>query len=111
MPDNGTRIPKLTPSGPQGARKVETLPLSSIDGYVMSRIDGATTERDLAASTGLTEDTINDTLGKLEFLGLIEYAAVTPAAASRAARPAPTPPQTSQARTGTGSAPPRRPPA
>jgi curved DNA-binding protein CbpA len=48
--------------------------LSATDGFVLSRVDGSLSERDLAASMGLPAEQVLAALAKLESLGLITFA-------------------------------------
>jgi tetratricopeptide (TPR) repeat protein len=74
------------------------LPLTPVDGFVLSRVDGKLTTRDLAASTGLSEDQVSTSLDKLAELKVVAFGPpdanpsppVTPAPAAPA-EPAPPP--------------------
>src|SRR5580698_10220245 len=74
------------------------LPLTPVDGFVLSRVDGKLTARDLAASTGLSEDQVSTSLDKLAELKVVAFGPpdanpsppVTPAPAAPA-EPAPPP--------------------
>jgi curved DNA-binding protein CbpA len=65
--DDEPRIPKLI--GSAGA--VHTLPLAAVDGFVLSRIDGKASDRELSALTGLSVDQVRSSLEKLESLHVI----------------------------------------
>jgi curved DNA-binding protein CbpA len=108
---DGSRIPKVV-ADPSALR---SLPLSAADGFVLSRIDGRTTERELANLTGLPPAQIEASLDKLLSLKVIDViggAAARPAPrqAPPAAPPpaAPAPPGKDQARPPSTPAP-RRP--
>jgi curved DNA-binding protein CbpA len=76
VPDARVRTPKPVPrrGGIDGIR------LTPTDGFVLSRVDGTTTEHDLVATTGLPGDEVQASLGKLESLGLISYEPAAPPA-------------------------------
>lgn len=96
MPEAHKRTPRPVPQ----QRDPRTLPLSPTDGFVLSRIDGALTDGELAAATGLSEEQVLASLKKLEGLGLITFDGARP--------PAPTVPGTSPI---APAAPPPPPPA
>jgi curved DNA-binding protein CbpA len=73
---------KRTPKPSPLRRDAKSFPLSPTDGYVLSRVDGALTEADLTASTGLPDDQVRASLAKLESLGLIVFEGAPPAAAA-----------------------------
>lgn len=88
MPDLRKRTPKPAPQQPDP----RGLPLSPTDGFILSRIDGALSDGDLAISTGLPEDQVFASLTKLEGLGLITFDG-----AAEGARPAaPSSPQATE---------------
>ena len=62
------RIPRLIVD----RSAVLEMALSAADGYVLSRIDGETSEQEVAASTGLSESAVGTSLKKLVALGAIE---------------------------------------
>jgi hypothetical protein len=64
---------KRTPKPVLQQRDPRGLPLSATDGFVLSRIDGAMSDGELAVSTGLPEDLVLASLTKLEGLGLITF--------------------------------------
>ena len=68
MPDAHVRTPKPVPG-----RDVRSAPLAPADGFVLSRVDGIATEKDILATTGLAEDQVQASLAKLEALGLISF--------------------------------------
>jgi curved DNA-binding protein CbpA len=74
VPDARARTPKpvARPGGIDGIR------LTPTDGFVLSRVDGVTAERDIVATTGLPGDEVEASLRKLESLGLIMYGAPAP---------------------------------
>jgi curved DNA-binding protein CbpA len=69
LPEARKRTPKPVPQ----QRDPRSLPLSPTDGFVLSRVDGALTDGDLAVSTGLPEELVLASLTKLEGLGLITF--------------------------------------
>ena len=54
-------------------RDVRGVPLSPIDGFVLSRIDGASDELEIVATTGLSGDQVQASLAKLKALGVITF--------------------------------------
>jgi curved DNA-binding protein CbpA len=62
------RIPELVP-----AVDVRNLPLTAVDGYVFSRVDGRSTLTEIAAVTGLAFDAVMAIVDKLRALGAIRY--------------------------------------
>jgi curved DNA-binding protein CbpA len=90
LPDLRKRTPKPVPQ----QRDPRGLPLSPTDGFVLSRIDGAMSDGELAVSTGLPEELVLASLTKLEGLGLITFE-------GGAGKP---PPQTPSAPTDTAAA-------
>jgi curved DNA-binding protein CbpA len=89
---------KRTPKPVHQPRDPRTLPLTPTDGFVLSRVDGATTDGDLAVSTGLPEDMVLASLNKLQTLGLITFDG-EPARAAPAVSQSITAPVTSPAAT------------
>ena len=69
MPDARLRTPKPVAD----RRDVRGAPLSPTDGFVLSRVDGIVTEKDILAATGLPDDEVVASLAKLEALGLITF--------------------------------------
>ena len=69
MPDARVRTPKPVAE----RRDVRSAPLAPADGFVLSRVDGIATERDIVATTGLAEDQVQASLAKLEALGLVTF--------------------------------------
>jgi len=60
---------------------IRTLPLTAIDGFVFSRIDGRSTTAEIIAVTGLPGDQVMQILGRLVELGAVQWedgAAATP---------------------------------
>ncbi len=49
------------------------LPLTPVDGFVLSRVDGKLSARDLAASTGLSDDQVSASLDKLAELKVVAF--------------------------------------
>ncbi len=64
------RVPR-----PKSGCDVKSLPLSPVEGFLLSRIDAATNERDLATMTGLSPAVVAAALDRLAQLGAIEPAA------------------------------------
>ncbi|HEX3345813.1 MAG TPA: hypothetical protein VHS09_14615, partial [Polyangiaceae bacterium] len=60
MPDAHVRTPKPVAD----RRDVRSAPLSPTDGFVLSRVDGIATEKDILATTGLPEDQVQASLAK-----------------------------------------------
>lgn len=54
------------------------LPLEPVDGFILSRIDGTTSEHDIGTLTGLGSDQIKTTLEKLVKLGVVTFAELPP---------------------------------
>jgi hypothetical protein len=75
LPDARVRTPKPVAD----RRDVRSAPLSPTDGFVLSRVDGLATEKDILATTGLPEDQVLGALAKLETLGLITFDSARPA--------------------------------
>jgi curved DNA-binding protein CbpA len=69
LADERTRIPKITSQ--TNADAIRGLPLTPVDGFVLSRIDGTLTEIDLAHATGLPMSDVAASLDKLALLGLV----------------------------------------
>ncbi len=86
--DDDVKIPRLI--GDAGAAR--SLPLAAVDGFVLSRIDGKASEKELSGLTGLSLDQVRASLEKLASLQVITLLgkAVTPAPPP--APPAPSPP-------------------
>lgn len=74
---DGGRIPRLVIE----MSAMRSLPLGAADGFVLSRIDGRASERELASLTGLPEAQIRASLDKLASLKAIDFGSI----------PAPTP--------------------
>ena len=92
MPDARVRTPKPVAD----RRDVRGAPLSPTDGFVLSRVDGIVTEKDILAATGLPDDQVYASLAKLEALGLITFDGPrSPTPASSGAVPAAEPHVTS----------------
>jgi len=73
LPDE-PKIPKLT-----GAANSAALRLSAVEGFVLSRIDGKTSEAELAGLTGLNESQIRGAIDKLLSLQVITLESKPPA--------------------------------
>jgi curved DNA-binding protein CbpA len=69
LPDARVRTPK--PAADR--RDVRNAPLSSADGFVLSRVDGVATEKDIVATCGLPDEQVLASLAKLESLALITF--------------------------------------
>jgi tetratricopeptide (TPR) repeat protein len=66
---------------------VRGIPLSPVDGFVLSRIDGASDEHEIIAVTGLPPEQVQASLAKLESLGVIMFNGAHAPAAAIAPRP------------------------
>jgi curved DNA-binding protein CbpA len=64
------RTPKLVEERIGGLREI---PLSPTDGFILSRIDGASDEQQIVAVTGLSDEEVRSSLAKLELLGVITF--------------------------------------
>jgi curved DNA-binding protein CbpA len=62
------RIPELVPEV-----DVRNLPLTAVDGYVFSRVDGHSSIAEIAAVTGLGFEAVHDIMQKLHKLGAIRF--------------------------------------
>jgi curved DNA-binding protein CbpA len=60
--------------------RVEKLPLSPVEGFIMSRVNGLTPVRDIISATGLPQAQVEDALKKLESLDVIEWQRIEAAA-------------------------------
>ena len=67
---------------------VHKFKLDAMDGFLLTRIDGRLTKKQLAQDTGLPEFQIDKTVEKLEKLGVVEF--IDPSAPAVNALPAPT---------------------
>lgn len=67
--DSPARVPKLP--APLGADKLRSLPLSPMDGFVLSRVDGTANEHEIALATGLPESEVHASIDKLAMLGVV----------------------------------------
>lgn len=65
-----SRTPKLVGLTPA---QMKSLPLAPVEGYILSRIDGAATERDIVAITGLDAIAVAAALDKLASLGVVSF--------------------------------------
>lgn len=80
---------------PAGGIDLRKLPLDPVDGFVLSRVDGRSNIRELAAVTGIPEDGVAKSIAKLHSLGAIVIDGLLPPpapAASRTPSVAPSPP-------------------
>jgi curved DNA-binding protein CbpA len=99
LSENAAKTPKPLPL-PAG-KTLQSYPLAPVDGFVLSRIDGTLTIRDIVNLTGLDNVTVQASLDKLTSLGLvaIDGAQATPSGTQRAAAPvAPSSPSSIPAR-------------
>ncbi len=73
----GSRVPKLL----AGVGDLRALPLAPVDGFILTRVNGAASVHDIAAQTGLPEDAVLGSLEKLRALAIIAFVGenVTPA--------------------------------
>jgi curved DNA-binding protein CbpA len=69
LSDARMRTPKLVAGRPD----VRGVPLSPVDGFVLSRIDGTSDEIEIVSVTGLSGDQVQASLTKLESLGVITF--------------------------------------
>ena len=76
MPDARVRTPKPVAD----RRDVRSAPLSPADGFVLSRVDGIASEKDIVATTGLPDEQVQASLAKLESLALITFDGARPPA-------------------------------
>lgn len=70
----------------------KSLPLSQVEGFLVSRMDGETGLGELADSTGASVDVIQSLLAKLEIAGALQWTSAEP---PRASQPPPGPDQSS----------------
>jgi hypothetical protein len=67
--DNRSRIPKVVAlPAPDELRR---MPLTPVDGFVLSRVDGRSSEDDLVTATGLAPDQVRASLDRLAGLSLV----------------------------------------
>ncbi len=52
---------------------LQSFPLGPVEGFILSRIDGSSTDADIVAVTGLDATTVQAALEKLSSLGIISY--------------------------------------
>ena len=71
----GDKIPKLI-----AGVETRALPLSAVDGFVMSRIDGISNARDIGDSTGIGMDAALESLQRLVEHGVAEFIDAEPTA-------------------------------
>jgi hypothetical protein len=84
------QIPRLV-----GGVDVRTLPLGPIDGFVLSRVDGRLTLKDLSSMTGVPLEEVAKSIDKLVALGIV-CVGEDPKPAHPAQPPPPPPPQQQQ---------------
>jgi curved DNA-binding protein CbpA len=70
-------------------KSLRDVPLSPTDGFVLSRIDGASDEQQLVALTGLSDQEVRSSLAKLELLGVVTFDMPTSPANVGVSPPAP----------------------
>lgn len=66
--------PRALPKG----KSVQSFPLAPVDGFVLSRIDGTLSVREIVTLTGLDNVTVVASIDKLVSLGLVELAPLPP---------------------------------
>ncbi|HEY1959313.1 MAG TPA: helix-turn-helix domain-containing protein, partial [Polyangiaceae bacterium] len=76
MPSDQSKTPKPKPL-PAG-KTLQSYPLAPVDGYVLSRIDGTLSVRDLVTLTGLDATAVTASIDKLESLGLVDLGSRPP---------------------------------
>ena len=81
-----TRVPRLNPGC-----DVRTLPLTSAETRLLSRVDGVTAEADLGRAVGLTESAVKASLVRLRDLGAIELVEGAPTPSQPRTPSGPTP--------------------
>lgn len=52
---------------------MRTMPLTPVDGFVLSRVNDHATEAEISLATGLDASAVEGSLDKLEFLGLVSF--------------------------------------
>jgi curved DNA-binding protein CbpA len=52
---------------------LRSLPLAPIDGFILTRVNGAASIREIAAQTGVSEDDVEGSLNKLAGLGIVQF--------------------------------------
>jgi len=85
LSQHSENIPKPLPL-PAG-KSVRSYPLAPVDGFVLSRIDGTLSIREIVTLTGLDNVTVQGSIDKLVSLGLVSVG--TPPAAPRSVTPPP----------------------
>lgn len=80
-----SRTPKLVPLS---STQMKSLPLAPVEGFILSRIDGSATERDIINLTGLDAIAVTAALDKLVSLGVVRFDGAEP---SQRPRPEPRP--------------------
>jgi curved DNA-binding protein CbpA len=111
LPDDTGRVPKIVPR--VDASEMRSLPLAPVDGFLLSRIDGKLSQRELGALTGLSDSQVSSSLEKLEKLRVISFGATPAPQPTRSPAPAAvTPPPQAAVSTPPGARPTvSRPPA
>ncbi len=77
------RTPRLVPGVDQ-----RTLPIGPQEAFILSRVDGKTSQSDISAATGLPPELVGETLDRLIELGAVE---IQDSSRPAGARPAPVP--------------------
>lgn len=78
----GGRVPHVVPGC-----DLRKLPITPLEAYVFSRIDGNTSEDDLVACTGLQTELVGEALDRLASLGALRFATSQPKRSVSAMRP------------------------
>jgi len=81
-----------TPSLVEGV-DMRTLPIGPEEAFVLTRVDGHTTETDIIAATGLPPERVAESLTRLEQLGAVRFAAAKPSPSRPPRQPPSVPPQ------------------
>jgi len=84
LPEARARTPKRVPD----RGDLREVRLSPVEGFVLSRVDGAASESDILVQTGLPQAQVQAAIAKLESLGIITFAAPPPPARPAGAAPA-----------------------
>ena len=76
---------------------MRSLPLAPVDGFILTRVNGVASIRDIAAQTGVNEDDVAGSLAKLQGFGVVQFVGETnlpparPSPPAEESRPAPRP--------------------
>lgn len=109
MAGRDLRVPELS-----GGVDIRTLPLTAIDGFVLSRVDGNSSSSDIVAMTGLPAEQVQEILDRLVQHGAIRWRGepARPSMASPSHPPgASSPPRASSLAPPSSTSPPRRRPS